>query len=253
MKPARVCMIAAACMLLGGHAAGQGFYFESVGSTGGVQKSWYMPGKFKTVGSDEKTTIVRLDKETIYDVNPKQRTYTEATFAELKNMLDAGRSKMDVMMKNRLEGLPPERRKEIEEKMAALRDGQTPDVKYEVVSTSESKDISGYPCSEYIVKRNGKEVETIWATKALGDIDAIHKDMDKLSEKMASAMNSRTGPMAWFKDIPGFPIQNEQHGFTRTVSHVEKRAVSESEFEVPAGYTREEFKGFGETKQAGAK
>lgn len=42
-----------------------------------------------------------------------------------------------------------------------------------------------------------------------------------------------------FKKIDGFPIQTEMsQGITNTVTKVEKRAASASEFEVPAGYKK---------------
>ncbi len=246
MKPTRFGMIAIVCVLCGAYAASQGLYVETEKSSGRTEKLWFMPAKFKSVDSDGKMTIVRLDKETIYQIDPENHSYTAMTFTEMRQMANASRSMMDAMMKKRLEALPPEKRKELEEKMEAYQKGSSGDVKYDVVNTGESKTISGYPCSKYIVKRNEKEFQTIWATGALGDVEVARKDLEQLTEKMASLMNSRSAPLSWFKQIPGFPVQTEETGTTTTVSHVERRAVSNSEFEVPTGYTLEQPKGLGQ-------
>jgi hypothetical protein len=249
MKTTRFGLIAATCMIFVVQAVSQGLYFETTRSSGKVEKFWYMPGKFKDVDSDGRTFIALLDKETFYDIRPETRTYTEMTFADMKKMYDTGHSMLTAMMQKRLESLPPDKRKELEDRMSAYQTGTAAGAKYEVTGTGESKTISGYPCSKYIVKKNGKEFETVWATRALGDMDAVHRDMEQLSQKLASAMNTRSAPLEWFKQIPGFPIQNDIDGTVSTVSHVEKRDVSASEFSVPSGYTKEEPEGLEKMEQ----
>jgi hypothetical protein len=244
MKPTRLAVLAVICLLLGARASSQGLYFETTKSSGNTEKAWYSPGKFKSVDSDGKGVIVLIDKETIIQLDPENKSYTEMTFADIKKMSDAGKGMLDAMMKKRLESLSPEKRKMMEERMATMNQGSHSETKYDVTNTGESKTISGFPCTKYIVKRNGEDFETIWATKALGNVDAVHKDMEAFSSKMASALNMKNAPLSWFKEIPGFPIETErEHGDASTVSHVEKRSVSNAEFEVPAGYTKEQPKG----------
>jgi len=240
MKPARHAFLAVACLFLGSQALSQGLYFETTKSPGGTEKSWYTPGKFKSVDSDGKGVVVLIDKETIIQLDPENRSYTEMTFADLKKMSDAGHSMLSSMMQKRMGSLTPDQRKMVEERMAKYNQGSQTETKYEVTNTNESKTISGYPCTRYVVKRNGEDFETIWATKALGNVDAVHKDMANFSSKMASALNMKHEPLSWFKEIPGFPIETDQQSNSHTVTHVEKRAISDAEFQVPAGYTREE-------------
>ncbi len=242
MKPMRFGVLAVLCLFVFACAAGQGLYFETTKSSGGTEKSWYMPGKFKSVDPEGRTTIILIDKETVYDINPESKSYTETTFSDLKKMFEAGHAQLSEAMQKRLESLTPEQRKMVEERMAGMTQGSHAETKYDVTSTGESKTISGYPCSEYIVKRNGEDFETIWATKALGDLPTVHQDMEKLSQKLAAAMNSKSEPLSWFKEIQGFPIQTDQQHSSHTVTLVEKRSVSDSEFEVPSGYTKEEMK-----------
>jgi hypothetical protein len=240
MKLPHLGILAVACLLLAAHAWSQGLYFETTKSSGETEKAWYTPGKFKSVDSDGKGVIVLIDKETLIQLNPEKKSYVEMTFADMKKMTDASQGMLGAMMKKRMESLSPEQRKMAEERMAKYNQGSHSDTKYEVTNTGETKTISGYPCTKYVVKRNGEDFETIWATKALGNVDAVHKDMETFSTKMASALSIKNAPLSWFKEIPGFPIQTGQHDNTSTVSHVEKRAVSDAEFEVPSGYAREE-------------
>jgi hypothetical protein len=242
MKALHLTLFAAACTFLGAHALGQGLYFEITTSSGGTEKSWYMPGKFKSIDSDGKGVIVLIDKDTFIHLDPDNKSYTEMTFADMKKMSEASKGMLGAMMKKRLESMTPEQRKMAEEKMASLNQGSRNDVKYEVSNSKETKTINGYSSTKYVVKRNGEEYETIWATNALGSLDAVHKDMEKLSEKMASAFNMKSAPLSWFKEIPGFPVETDHKGDVSTISHVEKRSVSDSEFEVPEGYSKQEQK-----------
>lgn len=244
MKPTHPAILAVACLLFGTQALCQGLYFETTKSSGETEKAWYSPGKFKSVDSDGKGVIVLIDKETFIQLDPENKSYNEMTFADMKKLTDASRSMLDSKMKKEMESLSPEQRKMIEERMASMYQGSHSNVKYDVTNTGESKTISGYPCTKYIVKRNGEDFETIWATKALGNVDAVHRDMERFSEKMASVLNLKNAPLSWFKEIPGFPIETDQKSDVSTVSHIEKRSISDSEFQVPAGYTREESKMF---------
>jgi len=243
MKHTRFALVALACLLLGATALSQGLYFESKKSNGDIEKSYYSPGKFKSVDSDGKGMIILIDKEMIIHLDPENKAYTQMTFADIKKMTDAGHSMLSSMMQKRMESLTPEQRKMAEERMANANQGSKSEVKYEVTSTGDTKTISGYPCTKYVVKRNGEDFETIWATKALGNVEDVHKDMENFSTKLASAMNMQHKPLSWFKEIPGFPIETDQKSNTNTVTRIEKRAISDSEFQVPAGYTMEQPKG----------
>ena len=242
MKPTHLAGLAVVCLLLGARASGQGIYFETTKSNGETEKSYYTPGKFKSIDSDGSGVIVLIDKETFIHLDPENKTYTEMTFADLKKMSDASHNMLNSMMQKRMESMTPEQRKMVEERMSKYNQGSQTDVKYEVTNTGESRTISGYPCTKYVVKRNGENFETIWATTALGNVEAVHKDMANLSSKLASAFSMKHEPLSWFKDIPGFPIETDQESDSHTVTHVEKRAIGDAEFQVPAGYTREESK-----------
>lgn len=230
-------------LLFASLVSAQGFYIESTrsGGSGVEDKMYYMPKMFKSVSGDRsEISILRFDRETIYHLNPEKKTYTAMTFAEMKAMVDNARSRTDDMMAKRLASLPPDQREQMKEKMAAMKNRpSSSDAAREVLSTGEHKTINGYACERYIVKINGKESETIWASKQVPGYETMKRDMEGFLDRM-SGIAGRKGDLGeWFKQIDGFPIETDSHGNVNTVAKIDRRAIPASEFEVPAGYTRE--------------
>ncbi len=76
-----------------------------------------MPGMLKNVSHSEEISIVRLDKEMIYTLDPSRREYTAMTFAEAEAQARAAGEKMKAQMaemKKHLENLPADQRKLVE-------------------------------------------------------------------------------------------------------------------------------------------
>jgi hypothetical protein len=221
----------------------QGLYIESTRSGGSnvEEKMYYMPKMFKSVSSDRsEISILRFDRETIYDINPEKKTYTAMTFAEMKAMVDNARSKADEMMAKRLASLPPDQREKMKERMAAMKNPPSSSgATHEVVSTGEHRTINGYACDKYIVKINGKESETVWASKQVPGYETMKRDMEGFLDRMSAIAGRRGDLGAWFRQIDGFPIETDSHGSVKTVAKIDRRSIPASEFEVPAGYTRE--------------
>jgi len=261
----RVLLTAMAAVFSAFTGAGQGLYVESKESDGDkIEKFWYRPQMFRSTGDDGEITLVRLDKEVMYHIDSENKTYTELTFAEMKGMRDKAaamvkkrmesmspeqKQKMEEMMK-KMQGMAPEQRKALEGRMGVARESADNN-KYEVVKTGERKSISGFSCTKYIVKRHGGETETVWATNDIGGSESLRKDMELFMKKLSMNSGAENTGSEWYAEIPGFPIQTESHGSTRTVTKVEKRAINVSEFEVPAGYTKTKMKGFDEQDQEG--
>ncbi len=220
----------------------QGFYIESTHSSSpkGADKLYYMPKMARMADADgSRITILRLDKETMYNLRPAKKTYTEMTFAEMKALMGNARTSIAEMMKKRLASMPPEQRKKLEDQLAAMNSHAAPsEPTYETSSTGEHKSISGYDCEKYVVKRNGKPYQTVWATRQINGFEAIRHDFEDWTNKVASAVGTKATALQWYKGINGFPIQTESEGYVNTVTKVERTAVPSSEFEVPAGYKK---------------
>ncbi len=242
MKGRPLFVALSAMFLVAGVARAQGFYIETVhpDKEKDVTRMYYMPRMLKTVDPDGQTTIVRVDKETVYKIDPDKKTYSSVTFAEVKAMMAGARSNMNEMLQKRLATLPPEQRKMMEEKLGAMN-GQSASspVDYQVVPAGETKTISGYACEKYAVRRNGKDYAIVWATRQISGFDSFKKDMDEVSRQFSSIEGNKRGLNLWFSQLEAFPVETDYKGNVSVATKVERTSFPSSEFEVPAGYTKD--------------
>lgn len=217
----------------------QGISFEILHGTGKseVDKGLYMPGMFRQEEKDGEISILRLDKELMISLYPAQKTYTEMTFAQFKSKIKEGRSKVTDAMKKRMEGMPPEQRKMLEQRMGGVS-GQHNEAKTEVVQTGEQKAIDGYRCTGYTLKRNGKVVESIWATKDVPNYASLRKDFQRIASLFTSIGAGRN-TFASMEMVDGFPIESSGAGTYEKITKIRPGSFPTSSFEVPPGYTKE--------------
>jgi hypothetical protein len=226
----------------------QGLHWTSTTKGGPVgertEDMWVISKKMKMVTRETgEALIVRLDKELLIMVDPNAKEYSEITFAELETMTKKAGGKMDAQMaemKKQLAEMPEEQRKMVEQMMGNKMPGMAGgEGKLEVSKSGDTKKISGYSCTKYVVAQDGKEMMTIWATRDVAGFDALRKDWEAFSKRMM-AMNPMTKHLGEsFGRIDGFPIQTELgRGMTSTVMMIEKKAAPASDFEVPTGYKK---------------
>ena len=113
----------------------------------------------------------------------------------------------------------------------------------EVVKTSETANILGYPCTKYQVEltTGGNTMkQDIWATSALKGFD-----ISAMARQQKATGNQHS---AVFKKIDGVPLKvvvNSHQGIvTMEAQEVKRQSLSASEFEIPAGF-KETKGGFG--------
>lgn len=219
----------------------QGLSFEIVrGGNGdeGGEKGLYMPGMFRQEDKNGHVSILRLDREVMFAFNPEKKTYTETTFKELEAKVKQGRLKANEAMKQRMAGMPPEQRKKLEERMAGIT-GQHADQKEEVAETGKRRTIDGYSCTGYTVKLDGKEFETVWATRDIPNFASVRKDFQRISSFFTSLTGSRTG-FASLEKINGFPLERGgAAGIREKITKIQKGSFPSSMFDIPPGYTKE--------------
>ena len=221
----------------------QGMYWQSTTEAADgkhTEESFAMPKMFKIVRTGEtrnsSTIIFRLDKQLLWMLNPEEKTYSEMTFADMEKMANKGAERM-AAMKERMKEMPEERRKMMEKMMGAN------DQPVEVKNTGESKTVSGYKCTKFLVLRGGEEMMSLWVTDGLKEFKPLMADWKSFSERM-SAMTARfaKGMSDIYAKINGFPMQTTLsvmgQTMTTSVTKVEKRTVPSGEFEVPAGYKK---------------
>ena len=146
--------------------AGQGA-FESKTKTMIQGDSRRTETEFKFTGSIMKhfntnvtdIEITRLDKELFWRFNNKENTYTESTFAEMKEMMEKGMAET---------GWPAEEGTEVEETETDDSDYEWQEPVVEVKKRGNSQKINNYNCENYLVT-----VTTIGKHKATGIMDTL--------------------------------------------------------------------------------
>ena len=203
--------------------------------------SYYLPHMMKQT-AEGNATIFRLDKDLFIRVDNKLKQYSEMTFAELESEAKQASGELDARMaemKKRLESMPPEQRKMVEQMMGDRLKGGSKDARVEVTKTSETKTISGYTCTKYVIKEDDKDFATIWTTAGISGFSAMKDDFKEFSQRIMSMLPSSGAKIAaQMKQIDGFPIQSKIGGMNITVNKIEERSIPASEFEPPAGYTK---------------
>lgn len=124
--------------------------------------------------------ITRLDKQLIWKFNDQQKTYRETTFAEMKELLEQGKSEFQ-------EQQPP---MEMEDDRESDYQWEEPVVKVEKLGDKQK--INGFDCEHYLVsvmtvgthKETGVKdtltfVSDLWNTKGLGEAEKTLKDFQK--------------------------------------------------------------------------
>ena len=246
MNHKRICIALTALFVLGltVTVSAQGLYWESTMNGGPIserhEQMWVVPKMMKGVTQETgETFIIRMDKELFITIDPKEKTYSEITFDDMEKMMKKVNPKIAEMQK-KLAAMPEEQRKMMEKMMGGAMSGMGKEAKVDVKGTDESKEISGFPCTKYVVTQDDKEMMTFWVTKSVSGFESLRKDWEELSKRMM-AMNpmGNKGLGEAFMKIDGFPIQTEMsQGITNTVTKVEKKTAPAGEFEVPAGYKK---------------
>ena len=256
-------LVVAAMIAVGAYS--QGAYWESKTSGGPIQgdrlsKMYYAPKMFKHVpmNDDGESMIVRLDKEVMYTINTKDKTYSEMTFAEIEKLMQRMTSKSDEKMaalQEKMKNMPEEQRKMMEKMMGDKMQSKAKESVIDVTNAGDKKTISGFGCTKYVVTRDGQEQMELWATKDVKIFDAMRKDFEEYTKRMA-AMNPMAGKGYFeaMRKVEGFPIETHMGDIVTVVTKIEKRSIPGSEFEVPAGYTKVKSKleeGMGKMDKAG--
>ncbi len=115
--------------MIGTALLAQGLYYESV-TKGGMlgdkeisSSTYLMPKMFKHVSQPEgSAVIIRMDQQKMYNVDPKEKTYSEMTFEEMEQQMKKMSAKMDSQMaqlEESMKDMPPEQRKMMEGMMGS--------------------------------------------------------------------------------------------------------------------------------------
>lgn len=236
-------VLAGITCLTDGQAYSQGLYWEqtvTVSMMGRANemhtKGYLRPMKLRTVSDEEsKGAIIRSDREIMYMLNMKDKTYSEMTFKEFEGQMSKATEQMKRMQK-KLDEMPLEQRKMMEGMMKGMMGGEKQE--YELKKTGEKKTVAGYSCEKVVMNEGDKDVGEFWVTKQVGSMKDFAKDWSKLMDKMAQ------GPMAKMyrklAELDGFVMESKMSGVTAVTTKLEKRAITDDMFELPSGYKKVE-------------
>lgn len=197
---------------------------------------------------EEAYTIFRGDRQALWHVEPKKKSYIEMTSEDLAAV---GEKISEAMkkMEQQLAKMPPQQRQMMEQMMAD-RMPERKDVKPVVARTGRKKKISGYNCVEYEIKQDGRKKAELWVTD-LADTPLTQKDF-KVFEDMAAFVNEMLKNMPMdvspaqgfgYEQIKGLPIHSLHYKDGKLASEalctgITEKDIPGSRFTVPDAYRK---------------
>lgn len=236
-------------------AFAQGLHWQMQQTGGGQSEThdfYAVPRKFKTVSAnDNRVTIMRLDREVLWMLDTKKKTYKEMTFAQLEQMANAMGSRMQgspqadeaaAQMEREMANMPEEQRKMVEKMMGGKIPGRGGSGSVEVDKTNESRRISGYNCTKYVMRLGNDMISTLWVTKDIREFAPYMADWKEFSRRLGRLQQMARGMGDAFAKIDGFTVQSNTKimgiEVTSTLTRFERASPAASEFEIPAGYRK---------------
>jgi hypothetical protein len=190
-------------------------------------------------GGAKKITIIDQDKKTYHEL-------TEADAKAMKERMDG----MKAQMAERMKTLPPEQRKQAEEMMNRMGGGGSGAIEIKYDSLGKKKKVAGFDCEMYKVTigtfSSSEACIAPWSSNLVTKAEAeqFRKSFADLEKMFAglSAMRSND----WSK-APGIPVEQTHMGqdgkpdSTMTLKSVNRGSIAASQFQVPAGFTKQEM------------
>lgn len=206
------------------------------------EKAYYKIGKMKIANlTTGNIIIIRLDKELMWTIDEKNKSYTEMTFADMERSMDEAKS----AMKDEMKDMDPEQRKMMEKLMgkklgSALGSGDGAEIT--VKQTGKKKKILDYDCEQIIMYLNNQQLMEMWMT----DKYDLGSEFLKLYERMGFLKGKLSEDA---KKIRGISILSKASFDTgmgkidteTKVTKIESTSVSDSEFDVPKGYAKKKM------------
>jgi hypothetical protein len=193
------------------------------------------------------TVILDAVNKKVIMIDHEKKAYHELTEADAKAMKER-RDAMMAQMAERMKTMPPEQRKHFEEMMKGMGGGAGMEVKYEPLG--KKKKIAGFDCEMYKVTAgtmaSGEACISPWGSSIVSKADAeqFRKSFTDMEKAFAGL-----GPVRmtdWNKS-PGVPVEQTHMGqdgkpeWTTTLKSVSRGSIPAAQFQVPAGYTKQEI------------
>jgi len=215
--------------------------------------------------------IMHFPQDSFTATDQENRVYWSGTVQEyvqeVQKFQQAAMGLARQQMQDAMQEMSPEQRKGMEDLLkqlanpAAPSPPQPPDKRPRVTveRTQENATIAGYKATKALVYSDGKPYQEVWLAKSLdlkGDLDL--KRMRSLQAKLTKAILPETSSSQAVEDDPlyekifdeGYPVKIVEFGeggepeSITEVAQVEKRDLSDKEFQPPEGYRRIDLRQF---------
>ena len=188
---------------------------------------YFSGNAMRTVSSTGEDSIIRFDQKKIFNIDHKQKTYSETTFEQLQEMLDKLGSDPSVDNKQAAEAM---------KQVFGQTMGQVT-----VTPKGPGEAIAGYATEKYLVSMPPMEMQ-IWAAPGL-TVPAVYYDTMKLNAKK-NPMFDMSKMLDEFKKIKGMTVKTlmsmKMMGMnmetTTIATSIEKGPIPASKFDLPDGY-----------------
>ena len=208
------------------------------------QKVYYKPGKLMILNTETGDLVIfRADKQLIWQVNKKEGTYTEITFAQME---EAGKQVKEAMatMRERMKTLSPEQQEMMQkmmgEQMATITGSG--EAKIAVKKTGETKNINGHKCEHVLVYADDIPTVDMWVANELNlgkEVFEFYRKMGIFKSRLMEAIMGIKGFVMQSKVTMGSPMSRVS--ITTTVTKITPRSVCSCTFELPSGLKKKEM------------
>ncbi len=208
-------------------AAHADLYWENINVTRGVphqkdgttlQKNYFSSSAMRVEPGDGKVIIVDYDSMTMYNLDPRTKTY----------------SRMN--LNDDIPGLPPGASAAQKEQMKQLLGA----MELRITPTNETKTIEGYVCRKYLMSMMMAK-GVYWVSKDVKgyrELRAIGTKLMAISEK--NPMFQQMNVASMIEKLDGFPVQTENSmmggTIVSTLKKVEQKRLDPALFKVPKDY-----------------
>ncbi|WP_022851900.1 DUF4412 domain-containing protein [Limisalsivibrio acetivorans] len=213
--------------------------FEKISGTDGV--TYYEDGKVAAYENGRMQSLIDTGAGVIYTIDHENRRVAKGTFQEMEQVSRQAQKAMDAMMADPQMGAMMKKRQE------ALKS-----IKVNVKKKG-TRDIAGYPCTEYVFTADVQGFETVgcYSGKLM---DKISKEIDsgsmkKLMEMTGGFMETGVSDIIEKKtmeySLEGFTLYEKTTvntgGVTDSdesvVTKIEEKSIPGSRFDLPQGYS----------------
>lgn len=197
--------------------------------------------------------IFRGDRQLMMTIDPVRKEMVTITQADLKKLGDSMNSAMRSLNES-LSKAPPQQRAMMEQMMGAMMQQMRGNKKSPatIKATGQKKTISGFPCEQYVVQRDGVTTREYWTASPSSvpggeELRGAFEAMGGFFKELLNAVSE--GPMAnmidnpysEFAQVKGIPILSREISDGKVqgetlITALEKKSFEGKVFEAPTGY-----------------